>query len=159
MCFKINYDLQNMYVSGTYKIFVNMCVWIRTYTYNIFTYFYLFQIPYWNICVNAIIFFQLRSHWKDLKYLGITGKKNTNSNLVSCSFYAYFDRGLFCLARKRVKYLRNHIFYHRAKGENPERKKNIKITNKKLHQRKQDLYVLPSGGLSLIISFSSCFDS
>ena len=38
--------------------------------------------------------------------------------------------GLFCLARKRVEYLRNHIFYHRAKGEHPEREKNIKITNK-----------------------------
>ena len=38
--------------------------------------------------------------------------------------------GLFCLARKRVEYLRNLVFYHRAKGEHPERKKNIKITNK-----------------------------
>ena len=38
--------------------------------------------------------------------------------------------GLFCLARKRVEYLRNQVFYHRAKGEPPERKKNIKITNK-----------------------------
>ena len=38
--------------------------------------------------------------------------------------------GLFCLARKRVEYLRNLVFYHRAKGEHPERRKNIKITNK-----------------------------
>ena len=38
--------------------------------------------------------------------------------------------GQFCLARKRVEYLRNIVFYHRAKGEHPERKKNIKITNK-----------------------------
>ena len=37
---------------------------------------------------------------------------------------------LFCLTRKRVEYLRNLVFYHRAKGEHPERKKNIKITNK-----------------------------
>jgi len=29
-----------------------------------------------------------------------------------------------------VEYLRNHIFYHRTKGEHPERKKSIKSSNK-----------------------------
>jgi hypothetical protein len=29
-----------------------------------------------------------------------------------------------------VEYLRNHIFYHRAEGEHPERKIEIKITTK-----------------------------
>ena len=57
--------------------------------------------------------------------------------------------GLFCLARKRVEYLRNQVFYHRAKGEHPERKKNIKSSNKttpeKTGQKKnaQTLLALP----------------
>ena len=66
--------------------------------------------------------------------------------------------GLFCLARKRVEYLRNIVFYHRAKGEHPERKKNIKITNKtspeKTGYRYTEVPVLypcvPIGGLKIL---------
>ena len=35
-----------------------------------------------------------------------------------------------------MEYLRNQVFYHRAKGEHPERKKNIKITNKTTPEKK-----------------------
>ena len=58
----------------------------------------------------------------------------------------------FCLVRKRVEYLRNHIFYHRAKGEHPERKKSIKSSNKTTPEKtgctKVPLCSVPSSGLN-----------
>jgi hypothetical protein len=41
--------------------------------------------------------------------------------------------------RKRVEYIQNIVFYHRAKREHPEREKNIKIPNKTIHGGKQSI--------------------
>ena len=51
-----------------------------------------------------------------------------------------------------MEYLRNIVFYHRAKGEHPERKKSIKSSNKttpeKTGYRSTCMYAcVPTGGL------------